>query len=112
MSNSAVSKVFAKSLIITAAALAFKCSAARISTPGGVSVEVDETHGAYSVSTTQPAWTFEGGLNLPLQHVKTSHGHNSIGDYAEVAFEWKAGATPMKGFIRIYDRAKVAEPPR
>jgi hypothetical protein len=108
MSYSAVSKTFFKSIIITVAALAIKCSAAHLSAPGGVSVDVDESHGAYRLSLGQPAWTFEGSFNVSLRNVATSRGHNALGDYEQVAFEWKWGATPMKGWIRLYGEQRVA----
>lgn len=108
MSHSAVSKFFLKCSIVAGAALAIQCSAAHISTRGGLSVEVDEAHGAYRLSSAQPAWTFEGNLNGPLQDVATSRGRNSLGDYGQVAFKWKAVQTPMKGWIRVYEREPVA----
>lgn len=108
MSYSAVSKLFLKSLIVAAATLAIKCSAAHISTSGGLSLDVDESHGTYRLSITQPAWILEGSLNVPLHNVATSHGHNSLGDYGQVAFGWNAGPTPMKGWIRVYQRERLA----
>lgn len=95
-------------MFITAVTIAINCSAAHVSTPNGLSLQVDEKDGAYQLSTTQPAWHFEGSINTPLKNVTASRGHNSAGDYDQVAFEWNAAGTPMSGWIRIYRAERLA----
>jgi hypothetical protein len=90
------------------ATLALQCSAAHLSTASGLSVQVDEKSGVYQLSRTQLAWHFEGALNSPLKHVTTTRGHNFIGNYKQVAFEWTAAGNPMNGWIRLYDNQPLA----
>lgn len=94
--------------IIAAAILALNCSAAHISTRGYLSARVDEKSGQYELSTKQPDWQFTGSLNTPLNNITTSRGHNSVGNYEQIAFEWYSGGTPRSGWIQLYDQKGLA----
>src|SRR5579862_8377146 len=68
-------------------------------TKSGIGVVVT-TNGDYEIRSREPAWTFAGGVGSPLDDVKTSSGHDGIGDYQEVTFRW---ATQFSGGIRSYE---------
>ncbi len=109
MSHFTFSKLFSKGLLlITAVALAINCSAAKISTHSNLSLRIDEKTGAYELSSRHPDWQFAGSLQAPIKNVTTSHGNNAAGDYKQIAFEWKAGETPMSGWIRLYEKNRIA----
>jgi len=74
----------------------------------GLDVKLDAKNGGYQVVSPDPAWTFGGKLAGPLQHVKTSQGHDVLGDYQQTAFDWRDGKMPMSGWIRIYGEKSLA----
>lgn len=78
--------------------------AAAVSSPQtGLSVRVDARSGDYQIVSEDPAWTFGGGLGFPLESVTVNRGHDKLGGYQQIAFEWRDGRTPMNGNIRLYD---------
>jgi len=113
MSRSLFKKQFFPSLF-TAVLLAFplKNVAGEIlnmSVPeSGLSVELDAAAGDYRISSKDPAWTFGGSLGCALKNVKTGRGHDGMGDFRQLAFEWQNGPTPMTGQIRAYENQTVA----
>ncbi len=109
MSHFTFSKLFSKGLLLIAiGAFTFNCPAAHISTHSNLALRIDEKTGAYELSSKRPDWQFAGSLQAPLKNVTTSHGNNAAGDYEQVAFEWKAGEIPMSGWIRLYEKDRVA----
>src|SRR5436190_20859941 len=78
------------------------------SSEAGLSVRVDSKTGAYEIASKKLAWSFGGSLNTPLKNVTVGRGHNSGGDYRQIAFEWRAGETPMSGWIRLYQEKGLA----
>src|SRR5579863_2229250 len=74
----------------------------------GMSAQVDPATGDYSVAATDPAWSFGGSLATPLNHVATTAGHDDLGDFQQIAFDWQAGLQPMSGQIRIYTGEPLA----
>ncbi len=85
------------------------CAAtATVVTSSGLSAEVEPGTGRYSVACKQPDWRLGGGFNHPVENVLTGKGRDKQGDYHEVTFNWKEGARPMSGTIRLYDDHPVA----
>ncbi|HXT09999.1 MAG TPA: hypothetical protein VN873_00400 [Candidatus Angelobacter sp.] len=82
--------------------------AATLHSPGGLSVTVDPENGHYELTSTHPAWTFAGSVDAPVKNIKTSHGHDSIGAYQQIAFKWQQGKSPFTGRIRLYNGQSVA----
>lgn len=68
----------------------------------GVSVQLDETTGAYRVTATNPAWSFAGSLGVAASAVHTTEGQDGAGTYQQIEFNWQAGPAPMRGVIRLY----------
>jgi hypothetical protein len=64
----------------------------------GVTITVEE-NGRYSISTSDPLWVFSGALPTPATGLKTTGGHDGIGDYDEIAFKF---GTARDGSIRTY----------
>ena len=56
----------------------------------GVTASVFED-GTYLVSIQDPAWTFDGNVGLPLEHVSRGGGTDSIGAYDEIGFLYQEG---------------------
>ena len=84
-------------------------SPVRVSAPdSGLTVKIDSQNGDYQVASQNPRWTFSGSLDLPLKNTATSRGHDDIGDYRQISFDWQAGTLPMSGSIRIYDNKRLA----
>ncbi len=82
---------------------------ADVSAPGsGLSAQVRTDGGDYRITAKAPAWSFSGSLGVPLNHVTTSHGHDGIGSYQQIAFEWRNGRQPMSGQIRLYEEKAAA----
>jgi hypothetical protein len=82
---------------------------ASISASGsGLAVECDADSGDYRVILKQPAWVFGGSLGAPLKNVKSGPGRDGIGAFQQLAFEWRSGAMPMSGQIRLYEEKGLA----
>ncbi|TAK92890.1 MAG: hypothetical protein EPO07_18895, partial [Verrucomicrobia bacterium] len=80
------------------------CGAASVTAPAsGLSVNVDEVTGNYTVTLKSPAWTFGGSLNRSLKNTAVNRDTDSVGAYQQIAFEWNSGQTPMTGRICVYD---------
>lgn len=76
------------------------------SEPAGIRVSVDVHTGQYTVRAADPAWTFRGSVDAPLSGVRTTAGHDSLGDYHQVTFRWHAD-NAYAGSIRWYDASPV-----
>ncbi len=86
-----------------------QASTVTISGPGGgLSAQVNPDSGNYQITAEDPAWTFGGSLNVPLKNTSTKKGHDNLGDFQQISFEWQAGQMPMSGWIRIYQGNPLA----
>jgi len=74
----------------------------------GISASVDVAARHYEVSCNNPPWTFSGTFQTALAHAAVSAGHDRLGHYRQIAFEWEDSQTPMSGRIRVYDERPVA----
>lgn len=74
----------------------------------GLKATVDARTGAYSVSGRSPAWVFRGSVGAPLQHVARAQGHDALGSFHSVKFEWNWHGAPVTGEIQTYDRKPIA----
>ena len=94
---------------LTLAASQSEASTIRASTTNGaLAVRVNSASGDYQIRSQNPLWKFSGSLATPLKNLKTTSGHDDLGDYREISFDWQAGQTPMGGTIRIYHGQPVA----
>ncbi len=66
----------------------------------GLAVRVDES-GVYAVTSTSPAWTFQGNVGAPLANIQWDSGSDGVGPYVETTFDWASDA-PRHGAIRSY----------
>ncbi len=70
----------------------------------GITVIVEQD-GHYSIRTDDPSWTFTGSLPTRASDLKTSVGHDGIGDFREISFTF---GNAREGAIRTYpSRAAV-----
>ena len=74
----------------------------------GLAIQVNPNTGAYQISSQTPSWSFSGSLGTPLQNATTTRGHDDLGDYQQISFNWQASQIPMSGSIRIYHGRSVA----
>src|SRR5258708_25999054 len=100
MSRRPLSKqIFQLLLLVVLLAFPLKNNAgetADVSVPQtGLSVQVDANAGDYRITAKDPAWIFGGSLGTSLKNLKTGRGHDGVGDYRQIAFEWQSGHTPM-----------------
>ncbi|HEY1662622.1 MAG TPA: hypothetical protein VGI03_09405 [Verrucomicrobiae bacterium] len=79
-----------------------------LTSKSGVSVRVNDRSGNYQITSANPKWTFAGNLGTPLNNSRISRGHDVVGDYQQVDFDWQAGSTPLSSQIRIYDDKPLA----
>jgi hypothetical protein len=63
----------------------------------GLTVTVEE-NGRYSITTRDPLWVFTGTLPATPSALKTTAGHDGIGDYDEITFNFGT----REGSIRTY----------
>ncbi len=74
----------------------------------GIAVSVDEATGTYTVTETNPAWTFVGTVGGPMTEVHVTQGQDKLGGYQEITFHWNADS-PMTGAIRAYQTRPVVQ---
>src|SRR5207248_3377667 len=74
----------------------------------GVTLRVDDESGNYAVMRTEPAQTWSGSLGTALKHVMQGEGHDGLGDFKSVEFDWQSDSA-LSGAIRVYiDRPLVS----
>jgi hypothetical protein len=98
-------------LVATLTLAASRSEASTIYTPatdGGLAARVNSATGEYQIRSQNPPWKFGGSLARPLKNIKTTSGHDDLGDYRQISFDWQAGQTPMSGSIRMYNSKPVA----
>jgi hypothetical protein len=66
----------------------------------GITVSVSPTAGDYTITATDPAWTFTGSLDQSLAGIGTATGSDSVGSFQEVFFTYNTGN--YEGRIRVY----------
>jgi hypothetical protein len=71
---------------------------------GGVSVDAT---GNYSITFSQPSWTFAGSLGVPATQVATGAGTDAVGAYHEITFAFTDTSAKTAG-IRLYDQLPAA----
>lgn len=89
-------------LMLCSARAIFAQSEMTVSSPSGVSVEVDGGTGEYRISASHPYWSFSGTLTSSASDIHSISGHDRIGVYKELTFTWEDGSVPLKGTIRLY----------
>ena len=99
---------------ITAAALlvmAVACCpvhAARISA-GQLTFQIDRRTGVYTLQSQSPAMAFQGKVGAAVSGVKTSSGHDRIGFYQRIAFQWRQKKNLVfRASVRLYRHQPVA----
>ena len=85
--------------------LAASLSAAEIKSPAGVSVNLDESLGAYEIAYHPQDWKFTGRLGHVPTEIKITRGTNSIGAYNEIS--WQDGFL-LRDRVQLYDAQPVA----
>jgi len=71
-----------------------------------ISVNVDQRTGNYSVTSNTLQWKFSGTIGQKLSQLKTSKGHDAIGNFQSVFFSWK-NKNEYAATIRWYDEKPV-----
>lgn len=66
-----------------------------------IQVSVDRRTGNYTISNHDPDWIFSGSIGQPLQNLVSIQGHDALGSYKEISFQWKSDNL-YKGGIRYY----------
>jgi len=95
--------------VVSALTLALnRCEGAVITSASGISLRLDASSGNYQLSAKQPAWKLGGSIIQPLKNVTANRGHDPIGGYQQLVFEWQDGQTPMSGQIRLYEEKPLA----
>lgn len=72
-----------------------------------VSAQVNESNGSYEIVWAKCQWRLAGHLPAPLKNVAIIRGHDAIGGYQELGFDWLEGQAPMTGWLRVYDKQSV-----
>jgi hypothetical protein len=78
-----------------------------LSSPSGLSVQLDAGTGSYRVSAKSPQWMFSGTLTGAATDVTKSSGQDRVGTYQQLTFNWQNGQTPLQGTIRLYQHLPV-----
>lgn len=73
-----------------------------LSSPSGLSAQVEESTGNYRVAATNPQWTFSGTLGGAARDLRKAGGQDRIGAYRQLTFTWQNGDSPLEGIIRLY----------
>ena len=68
----------------------------------GISVNLNGSVGSYSIDLPI-GWTLSGSIATKLIHMTDGQGHDKLGPFHEVAFEWNSSGA-VRGTIRRYDK--------
>lgn len=71
-----------------------------------IQVSVDRWTGNYTISSHDPDWTFGGSIGQSLQNLISLQGHDALGSYKEISFQWKSDNL-YKGDIRYYKNIRA-----
>ena len=71
-----------------------------------ISVDVDQQTGNYSITSNTLHWKFSGTIGQKLSQLKSSKGHDAIGNFQSVFFSWK-NKNEYAATIRWYDEKPV-----
>ncbi|HXR83608.1 MAG TPA: hypothetical protein VN722_04830 [Hanamia sp.] len=71
-----------------------------------VTVNVSQQTGNYSISSNVLHWQFSGTIGQKLSSIKSSKGHDAIGDFQSIYFTWK-NKDQYAATIRWYDQKPV-----
>ncbi len=74
-------------------------------TATGIALDVEST-GAYTITTTSPAWTFGGNLAKTLTNIAVVDSTDTLGKYTGITFNL-TGTGPLQGTIRSYQSIPV-----
>ncbi|MGC9260589.1 MAG: hypothetical protein ACP5I8_11020 [Phycisphaerae bacterium] len=82
--------------------------AAQISV-GQLTFQIDRGTGVYSLQSQNPAMMFQGTVGAAVSMVKTSSGHDRIGVYQRIAFQWRQKKNVvLRASVRLYAHKPVA----
>ena len=87
-------------------ALLIVCSSIDAQTKSNITVNVDKKDGEYSIIINPMKWKFSGRIGMELTEVKSIKGHDLIGNYSEISFNWKENNV-YEGAIKWYDKESV-----
>lgn len=82
-----------------------RTAATTLSNATGLTVNV-EASGAYTITSSSPAWTFGGSVGQPPANVSVVSGADGIGGFSEIAFTYADSVSHGVG-IRAYDNQPV-----
>ncbi|MHB8581478.1 MAG: hypothetical protein ACYDA4_16660 [Ignavibacteriaceae bacterium] len=71
-----------------------------------ISVNVDKKSGEYSILIVPMKWKFAGRIGRELTNLKSIKGHDLIGNYSEITFNWNDNNI-YEGAIKWYDKKPV-----
>ena len=74
-----------------------------------LSVAVNPNTGVYSIHSDSPAWTFTGAVTPPLQALHHTIGHDRLGAYKQVRFDWIYQGKLVTSAIRTYSSLPVTQ---
>jgi len=72
----------------------------------GIKVTVNKRTGEYIISTSSISTNFEGSIGHSLTSIKNKEGHDSIGIFKEISFEWK-NTIIYKAVIKYYSNKPI-----
>ncbi len=70
---------------------------------GRVKLMWEEKTGSYRIICADPGWEFSGNLPSASDPATQTKGHDAIGAYHQVNFDWQDGGLPVSGSIRVYE---------
>ena len=70
---------------------------------GWMKLKWEEKIGSYRIICADPGWAFSGNLPSTSDPATQTKGHDAIGAYRQVNFEWQDGGLPVSGSIRVYE---------
>lgn len=69
---------------------------------------IDRHSGRYSLQSQNPAMTFQGTVGTSVSGIKTAPGHDHIGTYQRIAFQWQKKNLMLRASVRLYANKPVA----
>jgi hypothetical protein len=96
------------SLLVTVFCITGSVQAAQIRSDH-LTFQINQHSGIYILQSQNPAMTFQGTVGTTVSKIKTATGHDRIGSYQSMTFQWHAKHGPLlQASIRLYDHQPAA----
>jgi len=83
-------------------------AASIVADSSSLSFHFNDATGSYELIIKDPAWSFAGQLDAPVQQSSLRQGSDRLGVYQELSLSWRDPRTPVTAGVRVYRAHPIA----